>query len=192
MDLEHLDPRAQRTRQAMIDAVTRIIVEEGASAVTHQRVAERAGIGRATVYRHWPTPDDILLSVFELFRFPTVVTESGPLHQRLVALLWWIARQFSRPEVRAFLLTISERSLRDPAIDRVKQERMAEFQRGITSVLRDSGMPVREHDETLMARLVGPIWFRVLVQGEKADDGFIAAVVEDFLARTDDQESPST
>jgi AcrR family transcriptional regulator len=175
----------------MIEAVTRIIVEEGASAVTHQRVAERAGIGRATVYRHWPTSDDILMSVFELFRFPTLVADNGSLEQRLVALLRWIAAQFARPEVRAFLLTVSERAPRDPAVDRVKRERMAEFQRGVTSILSDVGMPLDQPDATLMARLVGPVWFRVLVQGEKADDGFIDGVVKDFIARTDARESPS-
>jgi AcrR family transcriptional regulator len=166
----------------MVEAVTRIIVEEGAAAVTHQRVAERAGVGRATVYRHWPTSDDILLSVFELVRFPAMVTEDGPAEERLMILLRWLAAQFARPEVRAFILTISERSGRDPAIGRVMHARMAEFRRGIMGILDDTDVDFDEPDELLMARLVGPIWFRVLVQRQDAPASFIRGIVADFFA----------
>lgn len=183
MEGKPLDARAERTRLAMIEAVTQIIVEEGAGAVTHQRVAERAGVGRATVYRHWPTSDDILLSVFELVRFPAQVSEDGPAEERLAQLLRWLAGQFARPEVRAFILTISERSGRDPAIGRVMQARMAEFRRGIMGILDETEIVFDEPAELLMARLVGPIWFRVLVQRENADASFIQGIVEDFFAR---------
>ncbi len=192
MDVEDkpLDARAERTRLAMIDAVTRIIVDEGAAAVTHQRVAERAGVGRATVYRHWATPDDILLSVFELVRFPVEVTEIGSVDERLSILLQWLASQFARPEVRSFILTISERSARDPVIGRVMQARMAEFRRGIMGVLDDTAIVFDEPDDMLMARLVGPVWFRVLVQRQDADEAYIRGIVVDFLARYRDRISP--
>lgn len=183
MQSKPLDARAERTHLAMIEAVTQIIVDEGAAAVTHQRVAERAGVGRATVYRHWATPEDILLSVFELVRFPAQASDSGPADERLAALLRWLAAQFARPEMRAFVLTISERSERDPAVGRVMQGRMAEFRRGIMEILDDTENEFDEPADALMARLVGPVWFRVLVQRQDADDAFIRGIVGDFFAR---------
>lgn len=184
---KQLDARAERTRLLMIEAVTSIIVEEGAANVTHQRVAERAGVGRATVYRHWSTSDDILLSVFELVQFPTRVTEDGPVEERLTDLLRWLASQFARPQVRAFILTISERSGRDPAIGHVMQERMAEFRRAVMGILDGSDIAFDESDESVMARLVGPVWFRVLVQRQEADDAFVQDVVRDFFARYENE-----
>lgn len=178
-----MDARAERTRLAMIEAVTHIIVEEGAGAVTHQRVAERAGVGRATVYRHWPTSEEMLLSVFELVRFPAFFSEAGTADERLNLLLRWLAAQFARPALRAFILTMTERAVRDPAVARVMQERMAEFRRGIMTILDDTAIDFAESDDKLMARLVGPIWFRVLVQRQDADDSFIQGIVNDFLAR---------
>ena len=179
---KQLDARAERTRLAMIDAVTQLIVEEGAAAVTHQRVAERAGVGRATVYRHWSTPEEMLLSVFELVRFPPLVTDDGPVDERLTVLLRWLAGQFAQPEMRAFILTISERSVRDPAIARVMQARMAEFRHGIMEILAGADIAIDEPDDMLMARLVGPVWFRVLVQRQEADESFIRGIVTDFFA----------
>jgi AcrR family transcriptional regulator len=55
------DPRAVRSRQAMIGAAVRLLQRGGVEAVTHQAVATESGVGRATVYRHWPTLTDLLL-----------------------------------------------------------------------------------------------------------------------------------
>jgi len=42
------------TRAAILDAARQVLFDEGWEALSHQRVAEVAGVGRATVYRHWP------------------------------------------------------------------------------------------------------------------------------------------
>jgi AcrR family transcriptional regulator len=47
----------------MLVAARELLVGEGPGAVTHQRVAQEAGVGRATVYRHWPRPEQLLLDV---------------------------------------------------------------------------------------------------------------------------------
>jgi AcrR family transcriptional regulator len=54
----HVDPRVVRTRLAVLEAATMLLRTEGPGAVTHARVAEAAGVGRATIYRHWPDQGD--------------------------------------------------------------------------------------------------------------------------------------
>ncbi|MFF4260107.1 TetR family transcriptional regulator [Streptomyces sp. NPDC001663] len=46
------DPRALRSRAAALVSATELLVDGGPEKVTHAAVAGRAGIGRATVYRH--------------------------------------------------------------------------------------------------------------------------------------------
>ncbi|SNX66304.1 TetR family transcriptional regulator [Streptomyces sp. TLI_55] len=53
MPEERADPRQVRSREAMVTAATALLTEGGLEAVTHQAVAAGAGVGRATVYRHW-------------------------------------------------------------------------------------------------------------------------------------------
>ena len=55
------DPRVTRTRDAVREAVRSLVQRAGFEAVSHQQVAEEAGVGRATVYRHWPSRTDLLL-----------------------------------------------------------------------------------------------------------------------------------
>lgn len=54
-------PRSQPARAAVLEAVDDLLVEVGYSAMTMKGIAERAGVGRQTVYRWWATKAEILL-----------------------------------------------------------------------------------------------------------------------------------
>ncbi|MFF7946165.1 TetR/AcrR family transcriptional regulator [Streptomyces griseorubiginosus] len=65
MQDERVDPRQVRSREAMVAAATTLLTEGGLEAVTHQAVAAHAGVGRATVYRHWPDVLGLRLAALE-------------------------------------------------------------------------------------------------------------------------------
>src|SRR5436853_514718 len=78
-----------RTPAAILTAARMLLVRDGPAGVTHQRVAAEAGVGRATVYRHWPRPEQLLLDVMAgvdlpFFREPTVPVRP------------WLAKQLHR------------------------------------------------------------------------------------------------
>ncbi|RKN10614.1 TetR/AcrR family transcriptional regulator [Streptomyces radicis] len=54
-------PRSETARVAVLRAVDDLLVEIGYSAMTMKGIAERAGVGRQTVYRWWPTKAHILV-----------------------------------------------------------------------------------------------------------------------------------
>src|SRR5690348_11110043 len=55
-----IDRRIERTRSALMTAFVDLILSEGYEAVTVDRVAERANVGRSTVYLHYTGNEDIL------------------------------------------------------------------------------------------------------------------------------------
>jgi AcrR family transcriptional regulator len=59
---QKLDRRVVRTRQLLRSALLALILEKGYDAVTVQEIAERANLGRATFYLHYPGGKDELLS----------------------------------------------------------------------------------------------------------------------------------
>src|ERR1700710_352929 len=61
-----VDPRVDRTRVAALRAVRELLIDEGWEAITQHRVAERSGVGRTTVYRHWPDRVAMVREAFEL------------------------------------------------------------------------------------------------------------------------------
>src|SRR3954452_848903 len=54
-------PRSESARIAVLHAVDDLLGEVGYAAMTMKGIAERAGVGRQTVYRWWSTKAEILL-----------------------------------------------------------------------------------------------------------------------------------
>jgi AcrR family transcriptional regulator len=54
-----------RMEEAVIGAVVELALEVGYEGITMVRVAERAGIGRATLYRHYPTKEHLFALVMK-------------------------------------------------------------------------------------------------------------------------------
>ncbi len=59
------DRRILRTQHTLRTALLELIAEQGYSAVTVQDIAERANLGRATFYLHYPDKDHLLLAWME-------------------------------------------------------------------------------------------------------------------------------
>jgi AcrR family transcriptional regulator len=57
-------PRDESARQRILDAALEIIEEVGFSQVSTCAIAERAGVGKATVYRWWPNKAAVLIEAF--------------------------------------------------------------------------------------------------------------------------------
>ena len=53
-------PRSEASRRAILSAVLDLIAD-GYAAVTMDAIATRAGVGKQTIYRWWPTKADVLL-----------------------------------------------------------------------------------------------------------------------------------
>ncbi len=53
-------PRSEQARTAVLHAVDDLLVEVGYGALTMKGIAERAGVGRQTVYRWWSTKAEVL------------------------------------------------------------------------------------------------------------------------------------
>ncbi len=80
---ETVDPRAARTRTIGVDAALRILSTSGIAELTHVNLARESGIGRSTLYRHWPTTNDLILDLLEDFRMPDFEPAEGTLRERL-------------------------------------------------------------------------------------------------------------
>jgi AcrR family transcriptional regulator len=53
-------PRSERAHEAILEATLDLLVEEGFSSMSIEAVATRAGVGKATIYRRWPSKADLV------------------------------------------------------------------------------------------------------------------------------------
>src|SRR5690242_15299150 len=68
-----IDPRIERSRQLILRAALAELGESGFGAFAIESVAARAGVGKSTIYRHWP---DRLALIGDAFT--TLHVEEGP------------------------------------------------------------------------------------------------------------------
>jgi AcrR family transcriptional regulator len=57
-----IEAHRRDVRQAIMDTTWQLVVDHGVLAVTMSRIAEQAGIGRATLYKYFPDVESILFA----------------------------------------------------------------------------------------------------------------------------------
>ena len=70
------DRRVGRTRKALKEALTDLILEEGYEGVTVQDVIDRADVGRSTFYAHFVDKDDLLMAILADLEMPGLDTST--------------------------------------------------------------------------------------------------------------------
>jgi AcrR family transcriptional regulator len=82
------DPRPARSRARLLEAATALLRSGGPSAVTVDAVTRAANVARATLYRHFPSGNDLLAAAFNSLIPPAPMpSEDGSLRDRLITLV---------------------------------------------------------------------------------------------------------
>lgn len=76
-------PFNHQASDALLEAARSLVVEQGYARVTMQQIAERAGVGRQTVYRRWSNKADLVLHALLKYSQARIRVEDGPLAQRV-------------------------------------------------------------------------------------------------------------
>ena len=191
---QRLDPRVERTRARVLSAAHRLLQTGGPTAVTYSALAHESGVGRATIYRHWPTLDTLWPALVGEVGRTAAIEPTGDLRTDLTSALRLMARNLDSPERRIEVITMLQRAQLE-----------AEARRFVRAIERHN--PVRQSLEhahhagalredidldVAAALLSGPVLQRALMAGLKADTRFIDAVVDAFLcSQTTADTSPS-
>jgi AcrR family transcriptional regulator len=80
-------PRKPETDTAILDAALAMFGEVGSEGMTVEAVAARAGVGKATIYRRWPSKDDLVIAAIQEVLTSVEVPDLGDLRTTLVAMV---------------------------------------------------------------------------------------------------------
>jgi AcrR family transcriptional regulator len=193
------DPRPARSRARLLEAATALLRSGGPSAVTIDAVTRSANVARATLYRHFPSANDLLAASFmSLIPPPPMPPDQGSLQDRLTAIV--VAWAESIAEAPITLTAMAWLSL-GPDIGRLPdtlqgdagspeirslRERIAQQYAAPFDVILDGPQAAAELqpvDRTLaFALLIGPLAFGRLSMLAEFDYRTVAvAAVDGFL-----------
>ena len=75
--------KAARSRQTMTDVALELFLRDGFEETTMEQIAERAEVGTTTLYRYFPTKDQLLLDPLVEAMDPTPYLRARPTDERL-------------------------------------------------------------------------------------------------------------
>lgn len=181
LDETRLHPQVARSRSAVLAAVTKIIEQEGAGQVTHAHVAKTAGVGRATVYRHWPERVDLLTDALAQTSLKFLEPSPGLLIDRVRSELERIAADLNSPGVMAMAATVVERAEWDQPTRQLRDRIVADIRSNLATAVKEAvtdGQLSSEPDvDDLLAQLIGPLWVRRTLQGADITGALIEQVI---------------
>lgn len=176
-------PRSETARTAILDAALALLNEEGAAALTVEGVARRAGVGKPTIYRWWPSLADVVLEGL-LRRAETAVpvppfTTLGQTLRRFMRLsMDALADDASVPLRYLMAHAQQDRVFRA----RFRENFVAERRTALRSIFLQASttgeLPAGQDPDLLVDILFGALWYRLLTDHAPLDRTFADALTD--------------
>jgi AcrR family transcriptional regulator len=179
-------PRSDEVHQAILDAARELLVVEGFTRLRLEHVAARAGVGKATIYRRWPSKEALALELLMALASPHIaVPDIGDTRRELENVVGNVTRaltvtQFG-PVIRALLSQIAVNpALGDPFRASVVRSRRDEVARVCARGIARGDLRPDADVDLATELLVGPIYFRLMFGGP-IEPGIAGRVVDTLM-----------
>jgi AcrR family transcriptional regulator len=181
------DPRIEHSRRAICRAALDEFAASGYAGFRMESVAARAGVGRSTVYRHWPDKVALVADALDtLNRQPDPERDhTGSARQQAEILLNHLARALTDSPVSACIPALIHAAANDDDYRDRLQVFSAQRRRRLTAVIA-AGIATGEFPPTLdpeaaSVALSGGMFYRCLMTADVPDAGFVAGLLTTVL-----------
>ena len=179
------DPRVERSRRVILEAVLDELGDVGYGALTIEGVAARAGVGKSTIYRHWAGKLALVEDAFRTLKAPVRVPEEGTLRERVTEVLGQVACMVEESTYSACMPALIEAAEHDPQVRDLHRRFSAERRAVVVELLADAvengELPPDTDPGLLGDALVGPILLRRLMLFEPLDPAIVPKLVDQLL-----------
>ena len=175
-------PRSVGTQQTILSTAYELLLEIGFGAVTVEKIAERAKVSKATIYKWWPNKAAVVMDGYlsaATQRLP--VPDSGSVQQDLLLHAGGLVRFLTGGEGRIITQLIGEGQF-DPGLAEEyrtryfhprRQEAKNLLQRGVERGELKAGADL----ELCVDLIYGPLFYRLLVTGGTLDESYVERLV---------------
>ncbi len=180
---------ARRRGASVVNGVLKATGEEldavGYAALRVDDVAERAGVNKTTIYRRWPTKDDLVIDALRYsYEEQHFVPDSGNLREDMLQYIRHLIKRVKNPIPRGAMVTLHNVS--DPAImpiarellGRAREVRVQIVKRGIER----GELPNSVDAEIISDLFSAPILRRLLTFGEHVKPRYVEYVIDTVIA----------
>jgi AcrR family transcriptional regulator len=190
------DPRVLRSKRSILDAARSLLSEHGFAGASVEAIAERSGVAKTTIYRHWPDSNAIVMAVFADFATEVAAPVTGDLRSDLIESLAGLRMNLVSGHWAAMFTAMMDAAERDPAFRKLSQRYLEAKRRAIRRRLElavtQGELPATTVAELLLAMLAGPLFYRRYVARQSLNGADMIEQIVDSALRGFGWKQPST
>ncbi|HUZ23272.1 MAG TPA: TetR/AcrR family transcriptional regulator [Streptosporangiaceae bacterium] len=181
-------PRSEKARLAILAAAGDLMLSGGLTAATMDAIAARAGVGKATIYKWWPSRGAVALDGFldrvaGTLAIPEGLSTSQALTWQIGELITLLRDTTAGPLMRALVAAAQS----DPDIARSLRERWLAPRRAVALEVLRSGVERGEIRpgidlEAVLDELFAPVYYRLFFGHGRLDDELAVTMVSQLLS----------
>lgn len=178
--------RSARVREAILAATFDELLDHGYAGLRVDAVAARAGVNKTTVYRRWPTLEDLLVDALTTWSHDVPVPDTGNIETDLLAIgreLRDLLNGGVGRQVAALVLTAGLRKaeLRE-ATRRYFAHQVTRAVPTVNGAIDRGELPPDVDVEALLTSVRAPLFYRMVTTGDPIDDALVEHTVQVTLA----------
>lgn len=176
-------PRDPQVDRDILTATIALLGEDGFDGLSIEAVAARAGVGKTTVYRRWPSKIPLVVDALAAMKMPTAATvpEDLPTRDALEQAMAGFTKRQEGPAARVLAGLVDAMSRNEELATAVRTVLVAERQRGLVEVIergKRRGEIRPDVDARVMVDLLGgPVVLRRLITGEPVNQRLAREIV---------------
>jgi AcrR family transcriptional regulator len=179
-------PRDERADRAIVAATLELMAERGVRDLRMDDIADRAGVGKATIYRRYRSKDALITDAVATLVSEIAIPDTGSTRDDLLALMGQAVELYSGSLAPRLMPPLVEEARRNPELASTIREEFLSGRRAALSTVLKRG--IRRGDlrrgldiELALDVLGGAIFYRLLVTGGPVDQRLAEGIVELIL-----------
>lgn len=179
-------PRSAASHEAILGATLELLREEGYAGLTIDGIAQRAGVGKQTIYRWWKGKPEVVLEAFATYASREIpLPDKGSVQADVDAFLATSFRKLNEgaaPVVRGLMAD----AILDPQFGELLREVFIARRRAALKTLLQRGVERGEVAadadlELAIDMLFGPMWYRLLNRHAPLNRRFAAGLANSLM-----------
>ncbi|VFA96516.1 TetR/AcrR family transcriptional regulator [Nocardia cyriacigeorgica] len=179
--------RSERSRQAILAATRELIDEVGYAKTSIEAIAARAGVGKQTIYRWWPSKGavifDSFLALSEGIDNDMALPDTGDLRADLRQVMRATVAEFADPAFEKPIRALNTEIINDPSLAELYRDKLArpvdEVKKARLRSAQDAGQLAADADLDLVLEvLYAPLFQRWLLRTGPLTPEYADSLVE--------------
>lgn len=172
-------PRSETSRKAVLDATRRLLTRQSLGELSIEAIAKKAGVGKTTIYRWWPSKAAIAMEAFLEQPgiqniVPTTATAAESIRRQMESLIRQLRGQNGRIIAGIIAESQSDSSVLELLYESFLKERVESLYNSIEEGKGNGEFNKAIDSDIMIDMLMGPLFLRVLSGELGIDESFAA------------------